>query len=63
MKIKKKPVKIFRESNLLGVFESAKELERNSEEMLGVKLLQGHISSCCLGKKEKYKGFTFKYVD
>lgn len=58
-----KRVEIFKDEKSLGVFESASNLERQSEEVFGIKLLQSAISSVCLGKKPQYKGFTFKYVE
>lgn len=56
-----KQVEIFKDSKSLGVFESGTELERQSEELFGVKLLGTAISSVCAGRYSKYKGFTFKF--
>lgn len=58
-----KPVAIFKEGLLLGVFESISELVRQSEELFNTKFFSGHISRVCIGKKPHYKGFTFKYVE
>lgn len=57
-----KQVEIFKDNILLGVFKSASELERQSENLFGVKLLQSGISAMCSGVKNKYKGYTFKYL-
>lgn len=57
-----KQVEVFKGEQSIGIFESAKELERISEELFGIKLSQGKISLVCLGKQKHHKGFTFKYV-
>lgn len=59
----KKTVEIFKDGISLGIFESTSELERQSEEVFGVKLLHGSISEVCNGKRKHHKGFTFKYVE
>lgn len=61
-KFKSKPVEIFKDGKSLGIFESTCELERQSEKLFGVKLLNSNISQVCNGKKSQYKGFTFKYI-
>ena len=58
-----KPVEIFKDNESLGVFESASELERQSEKLFGVKLYIGNISAVCLKKKKQYKGFIFRYIE
>lgn len=58
-----KQIEIFKDDNSLGVFESASELERQSEKLFGVKLYQGNISAVCLKKKSQYKGFIFRYIN
>lgn len=55
-------IEIFKDNISLGVFESAKELERQSLKLFGVKLFQASISTVCLGKSKQYKGFTFKKI-
>ena len=57
-----KKVEIFKNNISLGIFPSCHELERQSEEIFGIKLLFGGISAVCTGIKEKYKGYIFKYV-
>lgn len=47
----------------LGVFTSIRELSKQSEELFGVKLWQGNISSVCMGKRKQHKGFTFKFLE
>lgn len=61
-KLNGKPVEIFKDNISLGTFESASELERQSEELFGVRLINNLISSSCRGKYKCYKGFTFKYI-
>ncbi|MCX0396187.1 hypothetical protein LI014_02150 [Clostridium perfringens] len=57
-----KKVEIFKDNESLGIFESCHELERQSEELFGVKLFQSNIGHVCLGRRKSHKGFTFKYV-
>ncbi|XZH34353.1 zinc-ribbon domain-containing protein (plasmid) [Clostridium perfringens] len=59
----KKEVEIFKNGKSLGFFESCTEIQRQSEELFGVKLLRSKISQVCNNKKPQYKGFTFKYVE
>lgn len=58
-KSKGKPVEIFKDGISLGIFPSYTELERQSEELFGVKLNNSNISSAC-NKKSQYKGYVFK---
>lgn len=59
-----KSVEIFKNDMSLGVFISASELSRISENLFGVKLSQSRISNFCLARSKlnNYKGFTFKFV-
>lgn len=57
-----KQVEVFKYGISLGVYESTMYLQRNSIELFGVMFENTGISSVCLGKKSKYKGFTFRYV-
>lgn len=59
--LKSKQVQIFKNNILLGSFESCAGLERQSEELFGVKLLQNGISEVARGHKKQYKGYIFKY--
>ena len=58
----RKSVEVFKDEKSLGVFESCRYIERNSEKLFGEKLLHGNISSVCLGKSNQYKGYTFKFI-
>ncbi|MBE6069541.1 MAG: hypothetical protein E7211_17905 [Clostridium lundense] len=62
-KMKGKQVEVFKDGKSLGIFESCSELERQSEELFGVKLLQSAISPTCNRKFKQYKGYTFRYID
>lgn len=59
-----KPVAIFKDGVKLGEFESCHDLDRQSEEKFGMKLLNSNVSAICRGKYpyKQYKGFTFKYI-
>lgn len=57
-----KKVEIFKDNKSLGIYESSKELERQSLEVFGVKLSQSSISNVCLGKRKQHKGYTFKNI-
>ena len=39
------------------------ELQRQSKELFGIKLYTGEISKVCKGKRDKYNGYTFQYVN
>ena len=55
---------VAKENENLGVYPSAIEIEKISEEMFGVKLLRSEISGFLRGRyNSTYKGFTFKYVE
>lgn len=58
-----KSVEIFKDGISLGIFESCAELERQSEDLFGVRLLKSKISSVCIGKRKTHKGFVFRYLD
>ena len=57
------PVYIFKDGNLLGEFPSSAELERQSEEIFGIKLNRNYIANVAKGIQKTHKGFTFKYVE
>ena len=61
-KLNCKPIEILKNGISLGCFESATELERQSEKLFGVKLGHSAIARVCNGKKMQYKEFTFKYI-
>ena len=58
-----KSIEIFIDETSLGTFPSAKEIQRKSEELLGLKIDSRMISDICLGKLKHYKGYTFQYID
>lgn len=62
-KARGKKVEAFKSGQSLGIFSSCAELERQSEELFGVKLNNSKISSVCRGKRKQHKGFTFKYIE
>jgi hypothetical protein len=61
VKLKQKAVKIFKNNILLGLFESALELEKQSEKLFGVKLCSKNISAVCTNKVKTHKGYTFSF--
>lgn len=56
-----KKVEILKNGISLGIFESCAEISRQSEQLLGVKLLVSGISNVCNGRVNSYKGFVFIY--
>ena len=61
-KMNGRPLEIFKNEISLGVFKSAREIDRISEKLFGVRLNYKGISSFCTGRMSNYKGFTFKYI-
>ena len=57
-----KPVCMYLHNELIGVFPSALELERKSVDLYGVFLGGSPIVAVCRGRKEYYKGYTFKQI-
>lgn len=57
-----KQVEAFKNGVSMGVFESASELERISNNLFGTKLSHGCISLVCNNKQNNHKGFTFQYI-
>lgn len=57
-----KKVEVFKNGKSLGIFDSLCELERKSEELFGVKLLNECISLVCKGKQKLHKGYYFRYI-
>jgi len=62
-KLNSKRVEIFKDGKSIGIFKSNNDLERQSEELFGVKLLNSAISAVCRGKRQSHKGYFFKYVE
>lgn len=56
------PIKLLKNHECLGLFLSSSELERQSENLFGVKLNNSKISMVCNNKKPQYKGFTFEHI-
>jgi predicted RNA-binding Zn-ribbon protein involved in translation (DUF1610 family) len=56
-----KKVIIFKDKIMLNIFESGRELERQSEKLFGIKLQQASISEACC-KNKPYKEYHFKYI-
>lgn len=57
-----KKVEIFKDNISMGVFCSAVELSKLSEEYFGVNLDQRNIRAVARGEKKTHHGYTFKYV-
>lgn len=57
-----KQTSIFKDDKLLGTYPSATYIEKHSEELFGIKLLQGGISEASRNNT-LYKGFSFKYTN
>lgn len=62
-KLSGKALEVFKEGKSLGIFESCIELERQSEELFGVKMTSSGIAQACRGVLKTYKGFMFKYIE
>lgn len=58
-----KPIEVFKDGISLGIFCSCVELDKQSEDLFGIKLLKSKISKVCTGKLESYNGFTFEYIE
>jgi len=58
-----KVVEIFKDNISLGIFESTRELARQSGNLFGTKLNYSSISQVCNGKLKQHKGYTFKYIE
>ena len=58
-----KKLEVFKNNKSEGIFESVKQLERDSKKIFGVKLLRNEISKVARGLLKEYKGFSFKYID
>lgn len=57
-----KQIEMFKDDESLGKFPSATYLEKNGEELFGVKFTQNSISGVCRGINKTHRGYTFKYV-
>ena len=61
-KVRKRVYMYDLDMNFIGEFESCSELERQSEELFGIKLHNNNISSVCTGKQIQHKGYIFSYT-
>jgi hypothetical protein len=61
-KLKGKKVIIFIDDTLIKVFNSAHELDKQSEKLFGVKLNYSCICKIARAEKESYKGFKFNII-
>ncbi len=57
-----KKTEVYKDGMILGVYNSTKELSRNSINDFGVYLLDSSISAVARGKYKHHKGYTFKYA-
>ena len=57
-----KPVKVFKNDEFLGIYESAKFISENSEDIFGIKLTASSIGKVCRNEMSTYLGFKFEYV-
>jgi transposase len=56
------PVEVFNKEGVsLGIFNSCADLERQSKEKFGVKMMRSNISAVCCGYQKSHRGFTFKH--
>lgn len=58
----KKQIALFRDDILIGVFFSASELEKLSENLFGIHFVANSISSVCSGRRQQCYGYTMKYI-
>ena len=56
-------VVIIKDGKIVGIFDSASDLSRVSENAYGVKLHVCGILLACHGKSKQYKGFSFSFAD
>ena len=57
-----KPIEIFKDGISLGYFESACSLERQSEELFGIKLWNSAIIKVCKNQQVSHNGYTFRQI-
>lgn len=55
-------VEAFHNGISLGIFNSAKEIEENSEKIFKIKLFSGGITRVCRNERKQYRGYIFKYI-
>ena len=57
-----KPIEVFKDGKLLGVYPSACYVQDISEKEFGVKIFNGNISKVCNGERKHSQGYVFKYI-
>ena len=57
-----KPLEVYKDNMLIGVFKSESELSRLSTELLGRSLDFRGISRVCTGERTKYKGYVINHI-
>ena len=58
-----KMIEVFKDGVSFGVFQSARELEKQSKELFGTRLFNSYISDVANGKQQTYNGYIFKFVE
>lgn len=58
----KKKIIAYKDGEIIGEYESASFLSKNSLDILGVNLIQECISKVCLGQQNQHKGYVFEYA-
>lgn len=59
----RKKVEIYKDGLCVGTYDSSTELSRRSLDDFGIELLGSSISSVANGRRNSYKGYTFKYIN
>lgn len=57
-----KKVEVFKDDSSVGIFDSLTQLSMVSMDIFNINLSRKSVSDVCSGKRESYKGFTFKYI-
>ena len=61
-KLNSKPVAVYTNNILIGMFKSATELSQQSNEVYGKHFTKPAISAVCRGKWKQAYGYTMKYI-
>lgn len=56
-------IAVIKDGVILHIFDSYKDLDENSEAIIGVKLWNIYARQCAVGKRKMYKGFQYKLID
>ena len=57
-----KPIMIFKDGIPINVFLSASELDRQSVELYGKRIMKQHAGEVCRGDRKQTCGYTMKYI-